>query len=265
MTLVALHGAYGAPTDWDGVWALLPQNRRADARALWLPGHEETAQRARPCGPKSERSEQQETLWEQALHALEGELEDLSPIDLVGYSMGARLALALALRPGVTRRLRSLVLVAGTAGIDGDDAGELRATRAALDDARATALIAQPDDYLRSFWQLPLFEQLRAHADYDALLAARIARVGRRPTTLAGWTAGLSVGRQPPLWRELAPLRDVAVGLVVGTLDSAYVAHARRFAALLPSARISWAEGCGHALLVEAPQVVARTLVEVCP
>lgn len=264
MTLVALHGAYGAPTDWDAVWALLPQHRLANARALWLPGHEE------PGWPKSERSEQQETVqrYEQALRSLERQLDHLSQVDLVGYSMGARLALALALRPAVTPRLRSLVLVAATAGIDGgdsDDGAELRATRAALDDARAAALIAHPADYLRSFWQLPLFEELRAHPAHEALLAARIARVGDRPERLAAFTAGLSVGRQPPLWRELAPLRDVPVGLVVGTLDSAYVAHARRFAALLPSARISWAEGCGHALLVEAPQVVARTLIEVCP
>lgn len=182
--------------------------------------------------------------------------------------MGARLALALALRPALSARLSGLVLVAGTAGLDGhgagDDGAELRATRATLDDARAAALLADPETYLRSFWQLPLFDSLRDHPDHDALLAARIARIGRRPTSLAAWMAGLSVGRQPPLWHALAPLRAIPVVVVAGTRDDAYVAHARRFAAQLPHAHIRWAEGCGHALLVEAPQIVARALVEVC-
>lgn len=39
--IVALHGAYGAPEDWQAVWEALPSTITFDERQTpWLPGHQ---------------------------------------------------------------------------------------------------------------------------------------------------------------------------------------------------------------------------------
>jgi len=265
MTLVLLHGAYGAPTDWDDVVAALsspslsssllssstPSSATTSVRALTVPGHgrDDTVPPAVDV----------DDAWLYALDVLEARLADLPRIHLAGYSLGARLALGLASRPSVAGRLQSLTLVAGTAGLDDDDA---RARRRVVDDERAASLVNNPDAFLDAFWQLPLFESLATHPEKAARLAERQARARAHPSVLAWWMRGLSPGRQPSLWSSLSSL-TVPVAVVIGALDADYVIHARRLQALLPSARLTIVPGVGHALLLEAPAAVAAAIAAI--
>src|SRR5699024_7668632 len=79
----------------------------------------------------------------------------------VGYSMGGRLALRLAV--DVPEAVAGLVLVGATAGIDG--ASE-RLDRRSADDSLASRIEEQGVDRFLSTWMsLPLFGDFRAEAD----------------------------------------------------------------------------------------------------
>lgn len=244
MTRVALlHGAYGAPQDWDGAVAA----SGTDARLLHLPD-----------GGAIPESIEVNEVWEHVVDALVEQVAQLPPGPVVvgGYSLGARLALAVALRPAVRPRLRGLLLVAGTAGLEDPAA---RARRAVVDDERAAWLARDPRAFLDDFWTLPLFAGLADHPGRRALLDDRIARASASPAGLARLMRGLSVGRMTPLWAALPSLR-VPVVVVNGARDADYVATGHRLVSALPDARAVVIEGAGHALLLEAPSAVGAAL-----
>lgn len=85
--------------------------------------------------------------------------QDLHGCILVGYSLGARLALAVAARhPGL---LQGVVSISGTAGIKGV---QQRQERAAADDAAARLLEANGSrDFVRDWYHKPMWDSLRHH------------------------------------------------------------------------------------------------------
>jgi 2-succinyl-6-hydroxy-2,4-cyclohexadiene-1-carboxylate synthase len=228
-----LHGFLGAPAQWDGL--------RGPDDAWWLPGH----------GPSPR-------VWAGA--TFDEVVNALSPWTtgrrvLVGYSLGARLALALALRhPG---DLRAVVLVGGTPGLA---AAADRAQRAAADDALA-ATIAR--DGLAAFvarWEaLPLFATQRALPP-EALAAQRAWRTQHAPEGIAWALSTLSTGRMPPLWDALATA-GVAVHAVTGERDEKFTRIAeemvRRGEGRVVHHRVA---GAGHNVVLEDPAAVARVV-----
>jgi 2-succinyl-6-hydroxy-2,4-cyclohexadiene-1-carboxylate synthase len=161
----------------------------------------------------------------------------------LGYSLGARWALAVALaRPDV---VRSLVLVGGTAGID-DDAE--RARRRAEDEDRAAHLEAVGVDAFVDEWvALPLFAGIPPeHRCDDA----------RRANTVAGLASSLRLAGQgavAPMWDRLGEVR-VPVLVVAGADDGRYAALGRRLVDGLPDATLALVPGAGHAAHLERPQ-----------
>jgi 2-succinyl-6-hydroxy-2,4-cyclohexadiene-1-carboxylate synthase len=149
------------------------------------------------------------------------------PADYLGYSMGARFCLHLALaRPDLVHRL---VLVSGTAGID--DPVE-RSARRRSDEALAERLDplggGPPLDTVAGFvdrWVAnPIFGRIPASA----------TAVGERTTnSAAGLASSLRLagtGTQEPLWDRLAEL-TVPVLVVTGRRDSKFDELGRRLVA----------------------------------
>lgn len=207
----------------------------------------------------------------------------------VGYSMGARLCLHLALaRPELVSRL---VLLGATAGIE--DPGE-RAARRQADEARAAGLdprlpgpgagtgaeAAPPagtgtgtegvasspmaaggeerrrlDDFLGSWLAQPLFATLPP---------ASAGLADRRRNTAAGLAASLRLagtGAQGPLWDRL---RGLAVPTLVlaGSGDAKFSALGRRLAAAIgANAELSLLDGAGHAAHLEQPDAFTAALL----
>jgi 2-succinyl-6-hydroxy-2,4-cyclohexadiene-1-carboxylate synthase len=223
--LLLLHGFTQTGASWDGV-------RRA------LGG------RYRPLAPDLGAGP-----WEAELDRLEA----LAPASyvLAGYSMGGRLALALALRR--PERVRALVLVSASPGLA--DAGA-RAARLAADAALAERIEAVGvEAFAREWAAQPLF------ADQPAPVAALAHedRLRRSAAEHAAQLRGLGTGAMPPLWGRLGELA-LPVALVVGERDAKFRGIAERMARRLPQGEIVVVEGAGHAVALEAPEALAEAI-----
>lgn len=161
----------------------------------------------------------------------------------IGYSMGARMALHVATE--VPGRLRGLVLVGGTPGIE-DDAE--RAARRERDEALAARIRAEGVDWFVDWWL--------AQSMFAGLPAA--ARFGdeRRRNTAEGMARSLELagtGSQHPLWPAL-PGIEAPVLVMAGEDDEGYAAMARRTAAAIgANARVALVPGAGHSAHLEQP------------
>jgi 2-succinyl-6-hydroxy-2,4-cyclohexadiene-1-carboxylate synthase len=235
-----LHGFTGSSASFDTLRPLLGPSLRAVVPDL--PGHRRTPP----------------ATWDHTIAAL-GELlathSVSGPIDVIAYSMGARLALGLALAH--QRHVRRLVLISGAAGID--DAHE-RAQRVRDDDALAAIL---ERDGLRAFlarWERhPVLQGLHSLPG-DRADALRAVRASHDPAGLAQALRLLGQGAQPPLWSALPSLR-VPTLLLAGEDDAKYAALARRLAQHLPDATVRLLPA-GHSPHLEAPEPTATALLD---
>jgi 2-succinyl-6-hydroxy-2,4-cyclohexadiene-1-carboxylate synthase len=170
----------------------------------------------------------------------------------VGYSMGARLALRLALdRPAMVDRL---ALMSGTAGIPSPADRQTRRNR-----DEQLARDAERDGvalFLERWLEQRLFETLpRNAAQLD------IRRRGFTGARLAHQLRALGQGTQDPLWDRLETLQ-MPVLVMCGQWDRTYMDLATRMvAAIGENARLLVVPKAGHAVHLERPDVVAHELV----
>lgn len=167
----------------------------------------------------------------------------------LGYSMGARLVLQLALdRPEVVERL---VLLSGTAGIESPQ--QRQARRASDEQLARDAERDGVDQFLERWLDQRLFETLPREA---AQLEIR-----RRAYTVGRLTHQLRVlgqGEQPPVWDRLARL-DMPVLILCGQWDRSYSEiGARMTDAIGANATLVVVPRAGHALHLERPAEVAH-------
>jgi 2-succinyl-6-hydroxy-2,4-cyclohexadiene-1-carboxylate synthase len=237
--LLLLHGFTGDRHAWDHLRALL--GARFSVVAPDLPGHGESALPA-------------DATFEGALLDLMALLDDLGleRADVVGYSLGARVALGLGL--AFPERVGRLVLESGSPGLrHRRDRGERRRTDAALADSIEREGI---EAFVQRWEALPLFEGLRGLPPHvrEALHARRLSH---RPEGLAGSLRALSLGAQPNYWKRLWTVRAPTL-LLTGGRDTRFTATARAMAAELP---LVWGHvfpGAGHAPHLEVPEEYAR-------
>jgi 2-succinyl-6-hydroxy-2,4-cyclohexadiene-1-carboxylate synthase len=172
------------------------------------------------------------------------------PAAYVGYSMGGRFVLHLALaRPDL---VRSLVLVSTTAGIDDD---QERVERRHADEALAHRVEREGVEAFVAWWlTLPLFATLPARA---SAIAERLANT---PAGLASSLRLAGTGTQQPLWDRLGEL-EMPVLVVAGTLDQPYLARAERLVAGIgTNAALLAVEGAGHSVPLERPAELADAI-----
>ena len=223
MRTLLLHGFAGSPRT---LARFLPEAEAPD-----LPGH---------CGAADATS------WNDALAAL----EPADPVRIVGYSMGARLALGLAMRNPAT--VSELVLESGSAGIE--DTSERAQRKAADDDVAAFIEREGMEKFIDRWERHPTLASLRPFA-----AQLRFERLAHRPAGLASALRHLGAGAQPSYWADLPRLR-VPVRLITGANDEKFSALARRMRDLLPQASLIPIPDCGHAPHLERPQAFVEAL-----
>ncbi len=226
--IVTLHGFMGSP--WH-----LPDVQHV---ALRVPFHGVPAAHA-DC-----------TSWTEALDALESELPP-GPITLLGYSLGARLALGLVMR---CPRVRAAALISVHAGLDAAEQPAREAFEASMA-ARleSSGLPAFVDEWER----LPLFST----QSVAQRQAQRAPREGHDAAALGGAFRVLGTSRMPDYERLLG---DVHVPLlfVAGELDAKYSELAVRYASAAARGEACIVPGVGHNPLLEAPALTLARLRE---
>jgi 2-succinyl-6-hydroxy-2,4-cyclohexadiene-1-carboxylate synthase len=170
----------------------------------------------------------------------------------LGYSMGARLCLHLAVqRPEL---VASLVLVGGHPGIV--DPIE-RSLRHASDEALARRVETEGVAAFVDWWlQQPLFSTL------DVSAAGRQQRLANSAPGLASSLRLAGTGSQEPLWDRLPELA-MPVLLVAGERDAKFTSLGRDAARAIGSnAQLVLIPGAGHACHLERPDAFGAVLAE---
>jgi len=168
----------------------------------------------------------------------------------VGYSMGGRLSLQLALEhPNL---VEALVLIGASPGIP--DHGE-RAARRRADERLAAELERMGTRAFVERWMSQkMFATLRPT---EADLQARLANT---PTGLANALRYLGTGVQEPLWERLVDLK-MPVLMMIGDHDSKFSLVADRMAGSIGDrATVAHVADAGHAAHLEQPKPACREL-----
>lgn len=246
--LVLLHGFTGSPASFDGLVRRLSRRRRLRLHRPALLGHGAEA-------PASVVRFEQEVdrLARGVVRA------GLSGSHLCGYSLGARVALGLLARHG--HLFSGATLVGVHPGLDG---ARERATRIGSDERWCELLTRRG---LRAFldaWQAqPLFASQR---DLPAAEVAAQRRVRSSHTAdgLARALRVLGLG-QMPCYRGAFAIDRGRVRLVVGERDEKFVRLARDIQRRAPRVQVDPIAGAGHNILLEAPDPLARILLDQLP
>jgi 2-succinyl-6-hydroxy-2,4-cyclohexadiene-1-carboxylate synthase len=226
--LTALHGF----TETDDVWTEVLAPLKQPVRCPLLPGHG-----WRPCPAGT------------TIKTVAGEIAAKLPAggDLLGYSLGGRIALQLALdHPG---KIKRLVLISSTAGLR--DAKE-REKRVRHDHAFAEVLEEDGLGPFVSWWESnPALKPARVMP--RALIEQlRCRRLNQDPRGLAGVLRHLGTGEMSDLWPRLGELK-LPVLLIAGESDPRYVDIMKAMAGKISGSHLELIPGCGHAVHREAP------------
>ena len=172
---------------------------------------------------------------------------------LVGYSMGGRLALHVAVTQ--PRRILSLLTIGAHGGLE----LEAREGRRLGDDALAQRIEQEGLEAFVNYWTaLPMFAGLeRRGPSFTA--QARAERMGNTVAGLAASLRGMGAGAMEPLWDRM-PSVTMPSTFVAGQLDHGYVASARRLAGLVAHGRVEVVPRAGHTVHQERPEAFARVL-----
>lgn len=234
--LVLLHGFTQTARLWGAFGDLMAEDHRLIG--IDLPGHAGSDEVWADLPATA-------TLVSEAVAATVGD----APWDLLGYSLGARVALHVAIDGDLA--LGRLVLIGGTAGIE-DEA--VRQRRREADEATAAALEASGDvdAFLRRWVRGPMFARLGEAAQWNE----------RRRNSAVGLASSLRLagtGTQEPRWNDLGTLKAPVLALA-GTDDDRFSAHALRLARQLPDAVATLIPGGGHAVHLAQPATTAHLI-----
>ena len=251
--LLLLHGFTGSSRSWPDLMAAATAAGRT-AIAPDLPGHGGTAWA--PTDPADPGSPARATIERTAddLPALLGALGQ-DRADVVGYSMGARVALRFAIAHAA--RVRRLVLEAPSAGIA--DPGE-RSARRAADEALAGTLERDGIAAFIDAWERTPVLAGEARRGADARAAVRDIRIAHDPAGLAASLRSAGQGAMEPLHDRLREISSPTL-VIVGSDDPARD-RAEAVAAGIPGARLAVIDGAGHAPHLEAPAAFNRLVLD---
>ncbi|PSL50519.1 2-succinyl-6-hydroxy-2,4-cyclohexadiene-1-carboxylate synthase [Salsuginibacillus halophilus] len=236
--LMSLHGFSGTKASLSRLHRELETN--FTVIAVDLPGHGETN------APKVTSMDQACTDLAVIQEAL-----GFKKADWLGYSMGGRIALSMAVhKPECVRRL---ILIGASPGLE----GEIRNERQAADNDLADWIKCEGIDAFVAYWEeLPLFQSQKSRLDEGAFHAQRNERRSQTPRGLAQSLKTMGTGAMPPLWHRLEAVTHPVL-LTAGEEDEKFCAIQHKMAARLPRAAEVIVSGAGHAAHLEQPKALA--------
>lgn len=238
-SITFLHGFLGTADDWRAIadvpefadWATHPTD-------LLIPWGEEDSAGS----------------WYVAVDMMAAQLHENTI--LVGYSMGARVALGCALDTDTP--LRGLVLISGSPGLAEDE----RASRKAHDDVISQRLLgldgpADKSDFLNQWYRQPVFADLTDEQIAELIRYRQGFDSDRQSRLMSAYT----VSKQPNYWNRLAELQ-VPTLVITGQRDTKYTEIATRFAERCPTAKLSIVADAGHNVVRENSEAIVECLAK---
>ncbi|GAB4276824.1 MAG: 2-succinyl-6-hydroxy-2,4-cyclohexadiene-1-carboxy late synthase [Candidatus Promineifilaceae bacterium] len=248
--LVLLHGFTGSSANWEALTAVFAPHFRLIA--IDLLGHGRTASPPNPTRYQMEKVAADVT--EIIQHTLSASSAPLR-FNLLGYSMGGRLALYIALH--YPHLIQSLILESASPGLAAETE---RAERCQRDNALADRIERDGMPTFVDFWEkLPLWESQKQLPD-ETRLALHRQRLQNNPAGLANSLRGMGTGVQPSLWPRLGELK-MPVLLLSGALDEKFVGINRQMAAQMPTAQLVVVPDTGHTVHLERPSTFANLVL----
>lgn len=240
---VVLHGFTGSAAAMASLTSRLPE----PVVALDLPGH----------GAVPISNDPADYTMSAAVAGVVDATAHLERFALVGYSMGGRVALHVAL--ACPDRVNALALIGTRAGID--DPAE-RAERIAADGALADRIESEGIEWFADFWaSQPLFATQRSRLSSEQQAELRAHRLACDPAGLAHSLRGMGAGAAEPVGCRLGELA-MPCALIAGADDAKFAAIARQMAAAIPQATVSLIPDAGHAAHLEAPDATAAAVIQ---
>ncbi len=234
---IFLHGFTCLASDWHSLWQKLPEHRLL---ALDLPSHGTNPQ------DDSHFEAMARQFW-QDLDAM-----GFDQIHLVGYSMGGRLALYLAVM--FPQRIQSLVLISASPGLA--EKSE-RIKRRQADEALAVRLEQQGlESFLEQWYQQELFAGLRQWEGFDRLLQDKL--MSHQAHRLAQSLRQAGTGMAPSMWSHLSELQ-IPTLFVSGNADQKFCQLGQQMQSLCPGSIFTAMPG-GHAPHLESTHELADLL-----
>ena len=234
--LLFLHGFMGSSADWGDIVPVFSPRRYCIS--IDLPGHGQTKVeseddfRMGPCADSIVRI-----------------MDKLSieRTDLVGYSMGGRLALYLAIHH--PDRFGCVIIESASPGLKTEAE---RLERVESDNKLAEKIKNTPmDRFLDDWYSQPLFSTIdKSSPEFAGLVKRRLAN---DPDGLALSLKGMGTGAQPSLWPHLDKI-TARLLLIVGEHDSKFMSIASEMSGLCPSAEVAIIPGAGHNVHFENEQ-----------
>ena len=236
--LVLLHGFTGSAASWSPLIHELTTVRRIIA--IDVIGH----------GASAAPEDPSHYAFEQALRDLAEVTAQLSIARAawLGYSMGGRLALGMALDH--PEKVSSLMLESATPGIQQE---KERLQRAEADQELARRIeVVGIERFVDEWEELPIWESQRV-LPAEVLRVQREIRLRNRAVGLANSLRGMGQGAQPSYWDRLDEI-EVPVLLMAGALDRKFVGIAGQMGIRLAGAELSVVPDAGHAVHLERPR-----------
>jgi len=240
---VVLHGFTGSAAAMAPLTSRLPD----PVVALDLPGH----------GAGSISDDPADYTMAAAVAGVISATSHLERFALVGYSLGGRVALHVALAHA--DRVGSLALIGARAGID--DPAE-RAERIAADEALAGRIESEGIEWFADFWaDQPLFATQKQRLSAQVRAELRAQRLACDPRGLARNLRGMGAGAVEPVGCRLGELA-MPCALIAGADDAKFVGIAQEMAAEIPQAVVCLIPDAGHAAHLEAPDPTAAAVIQ---
>lgn len=165
-------------------------------------------------------------------------------INLVGYSMGGRLAYYLAVH--YPDMFQNVIIESAVPGLKTDDEKQQRMLK---DRMLANRLKMEPyDQFLDDWYSQPLFATLSKQP--DKLNQSKLAKQNNNPATLALSLELMSTGSMPSLWASLNKI-NANLLLIAGEEDSKFKNIADDVHTICPNATVKKILSAGHNVHLE--------------
>jgi 2-succinyl-6-hydroxy-2,4-cyclohexadiene-1-carboxylate synthase len=173
----------------------------------------------------------------------------MQPGILIGYSMGARMALHVALQQ--PKMVSQLVLISGTPGLKTES--ERKARRQSDNELADRIEKVGTPAFIDEWLALPIFSGLTKETNQ------RTDRLHNSPKGLADSLRNAGTGTQDSQWEHLHRL-TMPVHLIVGQTDAKFTSIANEMTSLLQSCEMRVVSNVGHTVHLEDPTTTSQML-----